>query len=134
MLTGGCVCGGVRFEVSEAPKGAAWCHCTRCRRRTGVHASMSVHVPDGSFRVVQGEELITRFTPEGGFTKAFCSFCGGHLFSEAAPGRSVGVRLGAFDADPGVRPDRHQHVASAATWILPLPDDGLPRHEGATPS
>jgi hypothetical protein len=40
------------------------------------------------------------------------------------------VRLGAFDGDPGVRPSFRTHVDTAAVWE-PLPDDGLPRYEGA---
>lgn len=35
--------------------------------------------------------------------------------------------MGAFDADPGIRPSVHQFVAYAAAWE-PIPDDGLPRH------
>ena len=38
----------------------------------------------------------------------------------------LGVRLGSFDADPGVRPSFRQYVAYAASWE-PIPDDGLPR-------
>ena len=39
----------------------------------------------------------------------------------------MGVRLGAFDEDPGIRPTVHQFVAYAAAWE-PIPDDGLPRY------
>ncbi len=38
----------------------------------------------------------------------------------------MGVRLGAFDEDPGVRPSKRQFVAYAAIWE-PIPDDGLQR-------
>jgi hypothetical protein len=37
--------------------------------------------------------------------------------------------MGAFDGDPGVRPEYRQFVDSAATWE-PLPDDGLTRYPG----
>jgi hypothetical protein len=37
-LTGGCLCGGVRYEVSEPLVVAGYCHCARCRRRTGAAA------------------------------------------------------------------------------------------------
>ena len=40
--------------------------------------------------------------------------------------RSISIRLGAFDTDPGVRPTYRQFVAYAAPWE-PLPDDGLTR-------
>jgi hypothetical protein len=131
MLTGGCVCGGVRFEVAEPLVSAGWCHCTRCQRRTGTPASAAGEVAPGSFRITAGEALVTEFPPPGGFIKAFCSVCGGHLYSRHPDGwDQVSVRLGAVDGDPGIRPQYHQHVGSAAVW-QPLPDDGLPRFEGA---
>jgi hypothetical protein len=129
-LTGGCVCGGVRFEVTEPLVSSGWCHCTRCQRRTGTSASAGGATAPGSFRITQGEELITEFTPPGGgFIKAFCSVCGGHLYSRRPDGwEVVSIRLGAVDGDPGIRPQYRQHVASAAVWE-PIPDDGLPRFE-----
>ena len=39
LLTGGCGCGAVRFEISEPFASANYCHCTRCQRRTGTAAS-----------------------------------------------------------------------------------------------
>src|SRR5262249_59768497 len=39
----------------------------------------------------------------------------------------MSVRMGAFDADPGIRPGVRQFVAYAVAWE-PIPDDGLPRH------
>jgi hypothetical protein len=133
-LTGGCMCGGVRFEIT-APLGAAgYCHCTRCQRRTGAAASASARVAPGAFHVVQGAELVRAWQPETGFAKAFCSVCGGHLYSTDPHDPSVlSVRLGAVDGDPGVRPEYHQRVETAAVWE-PLPDDGLPRFEGPRPS
>lgn len=134
MLTGGCVCGGVRFEVTEPLVSSGWCHCTRCQRRTGVHASAGAAVAPGSFRITQGRELVTEYPPPDGNIKAFCSVCGGHLYSRAPDGWEwVSVRLGAIDGDPGIRPQYRQHVASAAAWE-PLPDDGLPRYERSRPS
>ena len=44
----------------------------------------------------------------------------------------VGVRMGAFDEDPGVRPSYRQYVAYAAAWE-PIPDDGLPRYPERRP-
>ena len=45
----------------------------------------------------------------------------------------IGVRLGAFDGDPGIRPSAHTFVAYAAVWE-PLPDDGLPRYPEGRPA
>ena len=130
-LTGGCLCGGVRFEVSETPSGAGYCHCTRCQRRTGTAASAQARLVPGSLAIVQGTEAIREWVPATGNPKAYCGLCGAHLWSRSPTDPDVvNVRMGAFDSDPGVRPSFRQYVAYAAAWE-PIPDDGLPRFDGA---
>jgi hypothetical protein len=127
-LTGGCLCGGVRYEVSEPLVSAGYCHCTRCQRRTGTAASASGRVAPGSLRVLGGQELVRVYEPPDGFRKAFCSACGSALWSQSPEDPEiVSVRLGTFDSDPGIRPAYRQFVAYAAPWE-PVPDDGLPRY------
>ena len=127
-LAGGCLCGAVRFEVDEAPEFASYCHCTRCQRRTGTSASASARLAPDSLRVVSGEDSLRSYAPDDGFHKVFCSQCGAHLWSRHPTDPSiVGVRMGAFDGDPGIRPSVRQFVTYAAPWE-PIPDDGLPRH------
>ena len=133
MLTGGCMCGKVRYEISEPLVSAGYCHCTRCQRRTGTAASASARVAPGSLRVVQGEELLKAWRPPDGFAKVFCSECGSHMWSEDPQDPEIrAVRLGSFDGDPGIRPGDHQFTAYAAVWE-PIPDDGLPRHPERRP-
>jgi hypothetical protein len=120
----------VRFEVSAPLTEAGYCHCTRCQRRTGTGSSAQARVAPGSFRIVQGDDLVRVWRPERGFSKAFCSNCGSALYSQSPDDPSiVAVRLGVFDGDPGIRPQYRQRVATAAVWE-PLPADGLPRYDG----
>jgi hypothetical protein len=134
MLTGGCMCGTVRWELSEPPLHTGYCHCTRCQRRTGTSASISGRVVPGSLRVVQGEEAIRAWQPPDGNAKAFCGECGSHLWSQnPADPELRWIRLGGFDADPGVAPEYHQFVAYAVTWEE-IPDDGLPRYPERRPT
>ena len=130
-LTGGCGCGAVRYEISAPLRGAGYCHCTRCQHRTGAGASANGRPEPGSVRIVQGEDRLRFWAPEGGFEKVFCGDCGSALFSRP-PGEAdmAGVRLGAVDGDPGVRPQWRQYVNYAASWE-PIPDDGLPRYPEA---
>jgi hypothetical protein len=127
-LTGGCNCGAVRFEIDVPPTGASYCHCRRCQRRTGAAASANARLEPGSFRIVAGESRLRAWKPPDGAEKWFCGDCGSALFSRDRdrPER-VGVRMGAFDSDPGVRPSARQFVAYAASWE-PIPEDGLPRY------
>lgn len=128
-LRGGCGCGAVRFEVTAPLVSANYCHCTRCQRRTGTAASANVRPERGTFRILSGEESLRAWRPEGGFEKWFCSRCGCGIYScDPDDPQRLGVRLGTFDSDPGIRPSMRQFVAYAAPWE-PIPDDGLPRHE-----
>jgi hypothetical protein len=132
-LTGGCLCDGVRFEVGEPLIEAEYCHCKRCQRRTGTAASATALAVPGSVRIVRGEELVRSWAPDDGWAKLFCSTCGSALFCRnPADPEQYGVRLGAFDNDPGVGPEFHQFTAYAAAWE-PIPGDGLPRHPGRRP-
>jgi len=127
-LRGGCGCGAVRFEVTEPLESSKYCHCTRCQRRTGTAASVSARPQPGSFRIVSGEERLRAWRPADGAEKWFCGDCGSALFSrDPRDSDRIGIRLGAFDSDPGVRPSLRQFVAYSAPWE-PIPDDGLARY------
>jgi hypothetical protein len=123
-LTGGCACGAVRFEITAPFSTAGYCHCKRCQRRSGALWSVNASVPVDGFATTAGEEHIRTWDPEDGLPKAFCAICGGHLFSVGDGVR--GVRLGAVDDDPGIRPQWRQWLDSAPDWE-PIPDDGLER-------
>jgi hypothetical protein len=133
-LTGGCGCGAVRFEISEPLVTAAYCHCTRCQRRTGTGVQASAKIVPGSFRLMAGEEHLRAWSPGGGLDKVFCGECGSALLARDPDSGEVAiVRLGAIDGDPGVRPAARQFVAYAAPWE-PIPDDGLPRFDERIPA
>jgi hypothetical protein len=127
-LTGGCNCGAVHYEVTAPLVRASYCHCKRCQRRTGAAASAQAHPAPGTFRIVAGLEKLRRWQPpDGGGEKWFCGDCGSSIFgSNPSHPESIGIRMGTFDDDPGIRPTVRQFVACAAAWE-PLPDDGLPR-------
>lgn len=128
-ITGGCGCGAVRFEIRAELGAARYCHCTRCQRRSGTAASASAMLTPGSLVVTTGEDHVRGWTPPDGREKVFCELCGSALLiRDPQSGEIAGVRLGALDGDPGVRPSARQFVAYAAPWE-PIPDDGLPRYD-----
>ena len=135
VLTGGCLCGGVRFALSAPPTLAGYCHCTRCQRRTGTSSSAQAFIADDTFSFVEGEELVAGWRhPDGGMEKCFCRRCGAHVASRDPDSGAIrSVRMSAFDTDPGVRPSFRAFVAYAAPWE-PIPDDGLERFDEARTS
>src|SRR6266542_3710593 len=81
-LTGACMCGAVRFEISSPLLGIAYCHCKRCQRRTGTAYSVSGLTHPGSFEVSEGLEHVGTYRPpDDGWLKGFCTVCGSQLFT-----------------------------------------------------
>jgi hypothetical protein len=133
-LRGRCLCGAVRFQVTAPFQTAGYCHCKRCQRRSGTTSTLNARVAAEGFEILEGAEMIRTWHPPDGQPKSFCVSCGGHLFSgDPDRGPMVGVRLGALDGDPGIRPQWRQWVSSAPEWEA-IPDDGLERFsEGRSP-
>jgi hypothetical protein len=127
-LSGGCMCGAVRYEISEPLLGAAYCHCKRCQRRTGTAFSVTALTTPHSFRLSEGEDMVSLYEPgDGGWDKAFCSACGSQVYTTNPENPDlIAIRMGSLDQDPGTRPGLHQFTDYACEWY-PLPDDGLPR-------
>jgi len=133
-LTGACMCGRIRFEVAAPLVGALYCHCTRCQRRSGTAFSMTAATVPGSFRLVEGADLIASWRPPDGWEKFFCRECGSHLYTaDPEQPERLSVRMGALESDPGIRSSAHQFTAYAAAWA-PILDDGLPRFPERLPS
>src|SRR6266566_3331582 len=101
-IPGSCLCGAVRFEVTEPFTSASHCHCSRCRKESGAFGLTNARVPRHGVRILEGAELIRVWAPpDGGAVKAFCFNCGSSLFGNRWPGGDEAtVRLGALDADP----------------------------------
>jgi hypothetical protein len=130
VLEGRCLCGGVRFEVAQPFDRVGHCHCEFCKRISGGYGTVSGLARTEAIRIVEGGELLTSYTPEGGSAKTFCSVCGSNLFGGGWPEREyASVRLSSFGLDFDRKPEAHSFVRSVANWEI-LPDDGLPRFEG----
>lgn len=126
IVSGSCLCGGVRFEVDLPFIRAGHCHCSRCRKHSGTFGLTQARIGREQFRLLQGEDLIRVFGKGQGAVKAFCSVCGSSLFGGTWPdGPQVSIRMGAFDEDPTIRPQFHTYVGSRAAWDQIT--DGLPQ-------
>jgi hypothetical protein len=128
-LQGSCLCGGVKFEVSETPETLRYCHCEYCKKLSGGAATVNARVPSTAVRILEGEDLLQTFTPPGGTGKTFCLACGSNLFGGGWPdSETSSVRATAIDDPFDARPSVHIFVRSVADWET-LPDDGLERFE-----
>ena len=133
VLTGSCLCGGVRFEVTEPFTRVSQCHCTTCKRISGGVGTVNGRSRTEAIRILAGNDLLETFQPAEGSAKTFCRQCGSNLFGGGWPSSEVAsVRLSALDTPFDRKPDAHIFVRSVAPWET-LPDDGAERFDVHSP-
>ncbi len=126
MPHGSCLCGNITYRIDGPRTDALNCHCSMCRKAHGAAFSSRAGVAASDFHWERGEDEITWYTSSPGTQRGFCRTCGTPLLSRFADAPDVfGLPLGALDDDPGIKPARHVHVASKASWH-DITDD-LPR-------
>jgi hypothetical protein len=122
-LTGGCLCGAIRFAAGGEPLWIAHCHCASCRRNTG--AAMASFVERARFRYLQGEPAVYESSPQ--VWRRFCGNCGTPLVYEAARcADEVHINIGTLDEPARCAPTMHVHVAEQLPWLAFA--DRLPRY------
>jgi hypothetical protein len=128
-LRGSCLCGGVRFEVTQDFETVSQCHCASCKKISGGVGTASGRAPSTAIRILAGRELLRTYQPDEGSAKTFCGVCGSNLFGGGWPtSERTSVRLSALDVPFDRRPEMHLFVRSVAAWET-LPADGAPRFE-----
>ena len=124
-LTGGCLCGALRFALAGAPGPMVECHCSDCRKIAGGGAAYLVAAKAADFTITSGAPASHTVTADSGarVTRHFCADCGAPLYStpDAAPG-NVYIKVGAFDDFPAFRPQVAVWTASAPPWHA-IPED-----------
>jgi hypothetical protein len=118
-MTGGCLCGAVRYVYEGEPGPANYCHCTDCRRRTGSAFNVSVRGEAASLRLLGGSPKgFTKAADSGNeLTRFFCPDCGSPLWT--APQRYPGtvfIAAGCIDDPSLVRPKHQSWTDSRVPW------------------
>jgi hypothetical protein len=121
-VTGGCLCGAVRFESAEAPSNVGVCHCRICQKHSGGAYMTWAFLKRDKFRFTVGEPVYYRSSATG--QRGFCGKCGSPLvFKDATD--NVGVPVGTFDHPGDWPPDfAHGGMESRIAWDVIA--DGLP--------
>ena len=116
MIRGSCLCGAVRFAYARAVSQIGMCHCSQCRKVSGVASNAVIVVPAADLQWLAGAELRQRFAKPSGWSTTFCRTCGAPLPNEMPGGGAYWVPAGSLDDDPGLRVAGHIFVGSKATW------------------
>ena len=128
-LTGGCMCGAARYEITQEPIRVYTCHCTDCQRATVSAFSIGVAVPGEAFRltakelqpapggITAGGRVKTRWVcPDCGIC-----LCGGVKIGTEPSGYARIVGGGTLDDTSWLKPTTHFYTRSKQPWVI-LPE------------
>jgi len=132
-VTGGCLCGAVRYRVSAQPIATRICWCRVCQYFACGNASVNVGFPSNAI-TVEGELRDHRSIADSGnvMHRRFCPDCGTHVFSDAESRPHLTfVRVGTLDNREIAKPSMVIWTASAPSWACI--DSAVPQVEGQPP-
>lgn len=77
-VTGGCLCGAIRYKVSGPVLDTNFCHCRMCQRFTGSPVSAGSVYASDALVITKGAPKYYRSSPFA--ERGFCETCGSSLF------------------------------------------------------
>ena len=133
MLSGGCLCGAVRYEADGEPVFACFCHCRDCQKATGTGHAAALSVPRGALRV-SGETRPFAKNGDSGLTttRHFCPICGSVVMGEIEIMPDIiSLYAGTLDDPSAFQPQLAIFARSRPAWDHVAAD--LPTFEAAPP-
>jgi hypothetical protein len=110
-VTGGCLCGALRFRATGEPFRVGLCHCMDCRKSHGALFHASAIYPETAVTIA-GEARTFR-------DRSFCPTCGSPVYAHI--GDEIGINLGAFDAPDQFRPTYELWTVRREGWLPAFP-------------
>jgi|TARA_B110000977_G_scaffold27387_1_gene34597 hypothetical protein len=126
MVSGSCLCGKVKYDISGKIGDVVHCHCQTCRKAHGSAFSSVAAVSDVEFNLFSTETLGC-FESSPGKRRYFCSSCGTQIYAKRDGTEHIILRLGSLDDDPKSIEKNHIWVSQKATWYSI--NSNLPEHQ-----
>lgn len=133
-ITGGCLCGAVRYRVDQAAVMTAVCNCRHCQRQTGTSFSILVGVPKGAIHFERAQPAVYRDTGDSGLPvlRHFCKQCGSPIFSDVAATPELDwIKAGTLDDPSWLKPQVALWCDSEQPWLRS--SEAIPRLPGNPP-
>lgn len=127
--TGGCLCGGVRYAVSDTLRDVIYCHCGQCRRTSGHFVAATAVQPEG-LTLIESVHL-EWYRSSASAERGFCRRCGSSLFWRPRSSSHISIMAGTLDGPTGLRARSHIYLDAAGDYYTL--GDGLPQYAGCEP-
>lgn len=125
-VTGGCLCGAVRYRLQPPLRSVVACHCGQCRRTSGNYVSATA-VPRDRFALSNDEGLKWYRSSERA-QRGFCAECGSSLLWSADGRDTITIMSGTIDGETGLATVAHICVADKGDYYELNPSE--PQYDG----
>ncbi len=125
-ITGGCLCGAVRYQADEplqSPDSSYYCHCRMCQKLSGSAFVIGIKVRKTSFSITFGEVKFYKSSIIA--ERGFCANCGSRLIYRPSKTDWLGIDTGTLDHPELALPKYHTGIENQLPWLTI--QDELPR-------
>jgi len=118
MLYCNCLCGRVRFEITESPFSFSFCYCEMCRRSTGGPFGAYVGVMKNQLNTIAGKNYIKAYDSSEWASRTFCCEYGSTLtYKKHELPDKIFLAAGIFNGKLDILPQRHIFVKDKCCWF-----------------
>ena len=115
-LTGGCLCGGVKYQICGPRRHIINCHCMNCRRTHG-HIAAYTSVNKADLSLISNISLKWYHDKSPDTYRGFCDTCGASLFWDARQADNrISISAGSLDSGHGLKTLGHVYVAESGEY------------------
>ena len=116
-VSGGCLCGRVRYEAEVFLKNGYICHCTVCQKSSGQPAELTVLIKAGTLRHLKDEPKYYSASKSG--KRGFCRECGSRIVWQASDPQhdwTTNMDVGSLDNPSEARMACHIYADTQLPW------------------
>jgi hypothetical protein len=118
-MSGGCLCGQIRYFANADPAMIAVCHCKNCQKQAGTAFTVVIGIPKSAISI-QGQLKTFHDTGDSGqpVERNFCPECGSPITSYCTViPELTSIKAGTLDDTSWLDPKLHVYCDSAQHWV-----------------
>lgn len=126
VVSGGCLCGSVRYEATSEPVYVCICHCNSCRKAAGAVMVGWVVFAAGDVRIVRG--ALKEHASSAGVVRGHCADCGTSIsYRTERRQQHIDLTMASLDDPAAFKPVSHVWVEDKLPWVVIC--DDLPQYQ-----
>ena len=114
-ITGGCLCGAIRYKATKAPHYVGYCHCTMCQKVLG-----NLFGAYACFRTLHFQYLADEpkwYIHGDRIKRGHCGICGSPIAHQKPNTDWLAIWIGSLDDRETYQPQAHANCDSRISWV-----------------